>query len=86
MQRTKYRRARPAATRIPASRNPLPLGALVTGMLLAPIGALAANETANETTLPQVTVQDDRLDDTLEGYQGGTTRVGKIDQLAKDVP
>lgn len=82
MQRTTHRQARPAATRISASTGSLPLGALVTGMLLVPIGALAADE----TTLPQITVQDDRLDDTPEGYQGGTTRVGKIDQLAKDVP
>lgn len=82
MQRTKHRQTGPAANRIFASTHSLPLGALVTGMLPAPIGALAADE----TTLPQITVQDDRLDDTPEGYQGGTTRVGKIDQLAKDVP
>lgn len=68
----------------PASvtRTRLPLGALATSMLLAPLGALAADE----TTLPQVNVQDERYDDTPDGYQGGTTRVGKTDQLAKDVP
>lgn len=75
-----FRRTKqPAAS---AGRAFLPLGALATSMLLAPLGALAADETA----LPQVNVQDDRLDDTPEGYQGGTTRVGKTDQLAKDVP
>lgn len=60
----------------------LPLGALATSMLLVPLGALAAGE----TTLPQVNVQDERHDDTPNGYQGGTTRVGKTEQLAKDVP
>lgn len=65
-----------------ACKAGLPLGALATSMLLTPLGALAADE----TTLPQVNVQDERYDDTPEGYQGGTTRVGKTDQLAKDVP
>lgn len=60
----------------------LPLGALATSMLFVPLGALAAGE----TTLPQVNVQDERHDDTPNGYQGGTTRVGKTEQLAKDVP
>ena len=70
----------PSPTSVARSR--LPLGALATSMLLAPLGALAADE----TTLPQVNVQDERYDDTPEGYQGSTTRVGKIEQLAKDVP
>jgi len=66
MQRTKHRQARPAATRISASRNSLPLGALVTGMLLAP-GLLSAAETdttqnaASEiaVSLPAVEVSDE---------------------------
>ena len=67
---------------VPGAKNRLPLGALATSMLLTPLGALAADE----TTLPQVNVQDERYDDTPAGYQGGTTRVGKTEQLAKDVP
>lgn len=50
-----FRRTKqPAAS---AGRAFLPLGALATSMLLAPLGALAADETAP----PQVNVQDDRL-------------------------
>ena len=79
MHRTS-RCAKPSPTSV--ARTRLPLGALATSMLLAPLGALAADE----TTLPQVNVQDERYDDTPEGYQGSTTRVGKIEQLAKDVP
>ena len=67
---------------VPGAKTRLPLGALATSMLLTPLGALAADE----TTLPQVNVQDERYDDTPAGYQGGTTRVGKTEQLAKDVP
>jgi catecholate siderophore receptor len=73
---------RPNPSPASASRARLPLGALATSMLLVPAGALAADE----TILPQVNVRDERYDDTPEGYQGGTTRVGKTEQLAKDVP
>lgn len=43
-------------------------------------------QTQGDTVLPTVTVRDqaERADDT--GYQGGTTRVGKLPQLPKDIP
>ncbi len=59
----------------------LPLGAMLTGMMLSAVPAVAADETA----LPAVTVQDDRYGES-KGYQGGTTRVGKMNQLPKDIP
>ncbi|MES2771616.1 MAG: TonB-dependent siderophore receptor [Pseudomonadota bacterium] len=59
----------------------LPIGALLTGMMISPLDARAAEE----TTLPALSVYGDR-DSANNGYQGGTTRVGKIPQLPKDVP
>lgn len=64
----------------PAATALLPLGAMLTGMLLSPLPA-----TAQETTLPAVSVHDDRIEES-KGLQGGTTRVGKLKQLPKDVP
>ncbi len=67
----------------PVARNTalLPLGAMLMGVLLGPQSAYAEDE----QTLPTVTVQDDRASES-KGLQGGTTRVGKLVQLPKDVP
>lgn len=60
----------------------LPLGAVLTGMLLLHAPSLRAE---NEQMLPTVRVND-ALDRESSGYQGGTTRIGKLRQLPKDVP
>ena len=65
-----------------------PLGAMLTGMALAPAFAYAADNAVAvnaEQTLPTVTVKDKR-DDEDNGYQGGTTRIAKTKQLPKDIP
>jgi catecholate siderophore receptor len=41
---------------------------------------------AEETTLPQVTVQDKHTVERDKSYQGNKTRVGKTTQLPKDIP
>jgi catecholate siderophore receptor len=66
----------------------LPLGAMLTSMVLSPAlahGAGTEAASAAEQTLPTVHVRD-RRDEESKGYQGGTTRVGKLKQLPKDVP
>ena len=67
----------------------LPLGAALAGMALV-TGAYAdsasdAAETAKEENLPAVTVKGEREADT-GSYQGGTTRIGKTEQLPRDIP
>lgn len=68
----------------------LPLGAMLTRMMLAPVFAFAADDnvpaaiTGSEQTLPTVNVKDKQ--DEGNGYQGGTTRVAKTRQLPKDIP
>lgn len=68
----------------------MPIGAMLTAIALTPDGAHAqtpspAAPTAAETALPPVNVQGQR-EGASTGYQGGTTRAGKVDQLPKDVP
>lgn len=62
----------------------LPLRAVLCGIALAPDLAMA--EAADrDTVLPTINVKDAR-DAQDNGYQGGTTRVGKVKQLPKDIP
>ncbi len=72
----------------------MPIGAMLTAIALAPNTALAqsgaqtitqSTPAAAETALPPVNVQGQR-EGANTGYQGGTTRAGKIDQLPKDLP
>lgn len=74
----------------------LPLGAMVVAMAFqleahaqtAPDTAVTTQKdvhTAKETILPTITVKEAR-DREAKGYQGGTTRVGKTAELAKDIP
>ena len=76
--------------RIPKSRL-LPLGAALAGMALTPAFALAqtsqdrAAESSSEVILPSINVKDSR-DRETSGYQGGTTSVGKLPQLPRDIP
>lgn len=56
---------------------------MLCGMAFAPQTALA--QAAGETTLPSVEVKDTR-DREEKGYQGGTTNVGKLPQLPRDIP
>lgn len=68
----------------------MPIGAMLTAIALTPDGAWAqapsqAAPTAAEAALPPVNVQGQR-EGASTGYQGGTTRAGKVDQLPKDVP
>jgi catecholate siderophore receptor len=90
---------RPAAPE--TRRTPLlPLGAMLTGLALPGL-TLAQDDTtaeapavtatapaaaaSGEATLPTVNVTTD-AEAELPRYQGGTTRVGKVQQLAKDIP
>lgn len=61
----------------------LPLGAALTGMVLAPLGAHAQN--ASETALPTVNVESAR-DAANPGYQPGVTNTTKIPLLPRDIP
>ena len=69
----------------------VPLGAMVLGFALAPSMAAAqtappkTESTTAETTLPSVEVKD-TSEREQKGYQGGTTNVGKLKQLPKDIP
>ena len=68
----------------------LPLGAILGGFALAPTGGVAqtADEAAasgRETTLPTVNVRSEREREP-GSYQPGVTTVGKLPQLAKDIP
>ncbi len=68
----------------------MPIGAMLTAIALTPNSALAQAGAQNtpaaaETALPPVNVQGQR-ESANTGYQGGTTRAGKIDQLPKDLP
>lgn len=68
----------------------LPLGAMLTGVAFAPGAALAQDDAAkakakDETVLPAVKVEDSSVIDS-DSYQGGKTRIGKTNQLAKDIP
>lgn len=71
----------------PAQLPLLPLGAMLRGIALMPASAIAdtQDKEARETTLQTINVKDAR-DAQDNGYQGGTTRVGKIKQLPKDIP
>lgn len=82
MKRTTPKPSAIAPTR-PRRPSTFPLGAMLTGMALLPASALAAE--SGEKTLSSVTVQDERINEG-KGYQGGTTRVGKLEQLPKDIP
>jgi catecholate siderophore receptor len=79
----------------PAARRHLPLGALVAAMTFSSHPALAQSTAAPTTTtgtapadtqLAPVTVQGERDRPGATGYQGGTTRIGKTEQLPKDIP
>lgn len=75
LPQARYGQAAALSTRL------LPLGALMSGLLAHP--ALAETE----ATLPRVQVQaDQEFDSTPNGLQGAPTRVGKVQQLPKDVP
>ena len=69
----------------------LPLGAMLTGVAFAPLPVLAEDAAGTkarptgEAVLPTVQVEDSAVPEAT-GYQGGPTRVGKIRQLAKDIP
>jgi catecholate siderophore receptor len=73
----------------PAARKLLPLGAMLTGMMLAPLPLRAADTDAEvptaETTLPTVNVKDVRERE-AEGYKGEATSVGKLPQAPRDIP
>ena len=67
---------------------------MLLGMTLAPEFAAAQTASApqpkaepatTETTLPSVEVKD-TSEREQKGYQGGTTTVGKLKQLPKDIP
>jgi len=69
----------------------LPLGAMLTGVGFTPLPVLAQDatgarpKTPTETVLPAVQVEDSAVQEST-GYRGGTTRIGKVKQLAKDIP
>ncbi|MGB7991099.1 MAG: TonB-dependent receptor [Candidatus Methylophosphatis roskildensis] len=65
----------------------LPLGAMLCGIALLPNAALgqSPDKDAREATLPTINVKDAR-EAGNNGYQGGTTNVGKTKQLPKDIP
>jgi catecholate siderophore receptor len=68
----------------------LPLGAILGGFALAPTGTSAqtagdAAASGKETMLPTVNVRSER-DREPGSYQPGVTTVGKMPQLAKDIP
>ena len=71
---------------IPPGR-PKATAAAVFIALSASSSLFAQNQTTapSETILPTVNVTDDK-DGDGKGYQGGTTRVGKLPQLPKDIP
>jgi len=83
-------RLKPLAAAISALRFPrsspgraaalLPLGAMLTSMACA-----QAQTAPPETTLAPVEVRSER-DRVTKGYQGGTTGVGKLQQLPRDIP
>jgi catecholate siderophore receptor len=79
--------AAPAAPREAAGRPPLlPLGAMLLGMAFQP-GSAAAQADPGDKTLAAVEVKESVENPRdQQTYQGGTTRVGKTDQLPKDVP
>lgn len=70
---------------VQAPTNPtlIPLGAMLFGLALSP-AAHAADSSSADATLGTVLVQDSR--ETQGTYQPTTTRVGKLPQLAKDIP
>lgn len=76
-------------TRYPRACQTLAASMLVLANLNSAAAAEATNENPavreQETRLPGVTVRDHRDKDGA-GYQGGTTRVGKVNQLPRDVP
>ncbi|MBL8438133.1 MAG: TonB-dependent siderophore receptor [Zoogloeaceae bacterium] len=76
--------AAPAPAQGPLRPQLLPLGAMLLGFALPPLVPDAA---AEDTTLSAVEVREtaDNPRD-QQTYQGGTTRVGKTEQLPKDVP
>jgi catecholate siderophore receptor len=59
-----------------------PIGAMLTGMAFAQGTPPPSN---SETTLAPVEVKGER-DREARGYQGGTTGVGKLQQLPRDIP
>lgn len=66
----------------------LPIGALAAAMIFGtqPVQAQTAAEAQpQDTTLPVVTVKDKRGREE-KGYQGEKTRIGKTQQLTKDIP
>ncbi len=69
----------------------LPLGAMLTGVAFAPTQGFAQDQAdaktkpASEAVLPAVQVEDSSFQDSGT-YQGGTTRLGKMKQLPKDIP
>lgn len=69
-----------------ADNKPRYLPTATAAFLALSASASIFAQTQTEAVLPEVQVKDkmDRPDDT--GYQGGTTRVGKLPQLPKDVP
>src|SRR5574343_45627 len=70
---------------VQAPTNPtlIPLGAMLFGLALSPVSQ-AADSSSADATLGTVLVQDSR--ETQGTYQPTTTRVGKLPQLAKDIP
>lgn len=68
----------------------LPLGAMLSGMVLAPLQGSAADAAAGarpqeEATLPSVHVEG-TLERETRDYRGGMTSIGKIPQEQRDIP
>jgi catecholate siderophore receptor len=85
--------AAPVQPKFPV-RKLLPIGAMLTGMILTPLSGKAADaiaetpataEAPTETTLPTVSVKDIR-DHETEGYKGDATSIGKLPQAPRDIP
>ncbi|WP_333858802.1 TonB-dependent receptor plug domain-containing protein, partial [Denitromonas sp.] len=69
---------------LPVNTRPARTGAIAIA-LAAPLPLFAQTGTAPTPVLPTVEVSETNPRDT-QSYQGGTTRLGKLDQLPKDVP
>ena len=75
------------------ARALLPLGAMLTGQVLAQqAGGGPADATLPAVTLPAVTLPEVQVRERAErereqrGYQGGTTSIGRTQQLTRDIP
>ena len=74
----------PAVSREAGRPALLPLGAMLLGMALQPASAA---EGGGDVVLTAVEVKETAENPRdQQTYQGGTTRVGKVDQLPKDIP